>query len=371
MHILFTSTWFPNKKSPQNGDFVQRMAKAVALQHQVTFIHVECIDGLDNDEIIENRTSNYSEKVVYIPSHKYRWLNFFYKFKKYNQLIQELPKVDLIHTNILSQHTGWVYYQFIFNKLPFVLSEHWTIYSDGFTKFSIIEKLFLRMFANAAKMIFPVSNHLKNGLINFGITTQLQIIPNVVDIDLFSMKDDKKNEIFQFIHVSSLENEHKNIEGILNVIERLSVSYNFKFTFIGNKKNYINSFIQEKNISEFVTEVSNVPNEAIADYLKQADCFVLFSNYENLPCVILEAFSVGLPVITSNVGGIAEFFPYENGILVEKGNENELFVAMEKVLNRKKIFNSMEIRKYAIENFSYQKVADMISKQYHTILEKS
>ena len=132
MHILFTSTWFPNKKSPQNGDFVQRMAKAVALQNQVTVIHVECIDGLDNDEIIENRTSNYSEKVVYIPSHKYRWLNFFYKFKKYNQLIQELPKVDLIHTNILSQHTGWVYYQFIFNKLPFVLSEHWTIYSDGF-----------------------------------------------------------------------------------------------------------------------------------------------------------------------------------------------------------------------------------------------
>lgn len=371
MHILFTSTWFPNKKSPQNGDFVQRMAKAVALQHQVTFIHVECIDGLDNEEIIENRTNNYSEKVVYIPSHKYRWLNFIYKFKKYNQLIKELPKVDLIHTNILSQHTGLVYYQFIFNKIPYVLSEHWTIYSDGFTKFSFFEKFFLRKFANAAKMIFPVSNHLKNGLINFGITTQLQIVPNVVDIDLFSMKENRDNDIIKFIHVSSLENDHKNIEGILNVIARLSLTYKFKFTFIGNKKQYIDKFIKENNLSEFVTQISNVPNETIADYLKQSDCFVLFSNYENLPCVILEAFSVGLPVITSNVGGIAEFFPDENGILVEKGNENELFVAMEKVLNRKKIFNSMEIRKYAIENFSYQKVADMISKHFHTIIEKS
>jgi glycosyltransferase involved in cell wall biosynthesis len=39
---------------------------------------------------------------------------------------------------------------------------------------------------------------------------------------------------------------------------------------------------------------------------KKADAFILFSRHENFPCVVIEALCCGLPVVASNVGGIAE-----------------------------------------------------------------
>ena len=44
--------------------------------------------------------------------------------------------------------------------------------------------------------------------------------------------------------------------------------------------------------------------EEVATAMRRADAFVLFRRYENLPCVILEAWSTGLPVIATEVGGV-------------------------------------------------------------------
>lgn len=69
--------------------------------------------------------------------------------------------------------------------------------------------------------------------------------------------------------------------------------------------------------------LGNIPNAGI--YNSIADLFVLPSNYEGLPMVILEAMSVGKPVVASNVGGISEIvINGENGYVVE--NTPQAFV---------------------------------------------
>lgn len=40
LHILFVCGWYPSKVSPTNGDFIQRHAEAVSLNHKVTVIHI-------------------------------------------------------------------------------------------------------------------------------------------------------------------------------------------------------------------------------------------------------------------------------------------------------------------------------------------
>ena len=55
--------------------------------------------------------------------------------------------------------------------------------------------------------------------------------------------------------------------------------------------------------------INHIPQQELVSHLQSASIFVLFSNYENLPCVILEAFSCGVSVIATKVGGIQEFFP--------------------------------------------------------------
>lgn len=83
------------------------------------------------------------------------------------------------------------------------------------------------------------------------------------------------------------------------------------------------------------------PREAIFLNLRAADAFVLNTGYEGLSHQILEAMAVGVPVITTNVGGNPELIKDgQNGLLVEYNDKNELKEAIKKVLFNKVDVNS-------------------------------
>ncbi len=67
-------------------------------------------------------------------------------------------------------------------------------------------------------------------------------------------------------------------------------------------------------------------NDQVADVLSQIDVLVVLSIwYENSPLTIHEAFMAGIPVIASNIGGMAEHVHHmENGLLFEVGDPADL-----------------------------------------------
>jgi len=102
--------------------------------------------------------------------------------------------------------------------------------------------------------------------------------------------------------------------------------------------------------------------------MEESDFLVLFSNYENLPCVIVEAFACGLPVISTDVGGIKEHLDNKKGLLIRKGNEDELYNALNKMLDNQNNYDKSTIRKYAVDNFSYEVVCKSFVELYKTAL---
>lgn len=70
--------------------------------------------------------------------------------------------------------------------------------------------------------------------------------------------------------------------------------------------------------------------EHVIQYLRKSTVFVLTSNYEGLPISIIEAMSIGLPVIATDVGGVSELVKHQQtGFLVEKGNVEQVKQAID------------------------------------------
>ena len=78
--------------------------------------------------------------------------------------------------------------------------------------------------------------------------------------------------------------------------------------------------------------------------MQLADTLVLFSRYENLPCVIAEALCSGLPVVSNRIAGIPEMLDETNGIMLDADNEEQLQLALRQILMNDKDWRNEKSR---------------------------
>jgi glycosyltransferase involved in cell wall biosynthesis len=87
----------------------------------------------------------------------------------------------------------------------------------------------------------------------------------------------------------------------------------------------------------------------VVPYYSAADIFILPSYHEGLPLVLLEAMSVGLPVIASDVGGVPDVVDHEvNGFLVPPKDVNSLARIIEWVVAHPDRAKEIGIRAQAV-----------------------
>ena len=369
LHILFLCGWFPSRVSPTNGDFIQRHAQAVSLKHKVTIIHIISDKNTNGTIEIDSNTINGIEThIAYLKHTKNPIRKGFLFLKAYKILLAKIDFFDMIHLNetfpfgILSLYSKWV------QKKPFIISEHWTGYHFPNSKnISFLQKKITKIITKNASFVCPVTNDLTKSMTTLGFKGEYKRVPNVVDTNLF-YPIENNNSTFTVTHISNMINEHKNIEGLLRVIaktEKQIEEINFKI--IGeNSDKYLN-FAKKLNINlKKTTFINQIPHNEIAKELQNSNLFVLFSNYENLPCVILEAFSCGVPVISTNVGGIKEFFPENFGYLIDTKDETAL-------LNKiKLIFNNFKVDKNKMHHFVEKEFSETsIANQFTTLYQKT
>ena len=105
--------------------------------------------------------------------------------------------------------------------------------------------------------------------------------------------------------------------------------------------------------------------QALADELASGDFLVLSSNYENMPVVILEALASGLPVVSTNVGGIKEMIDETKGILVEPRDKEALAEAIVKMIETHQNYDAAFLRNSVIEKYGYESVGRFLDSIYN------
>lgn len=107
----------------------------------------------------------------------------------------------------------------------------------------------------------------------------------------------------------------KNIPLLLDVFSEPSVN-DAKLLIIGNGPTEIIDQINKAKLKTKGGIIYLGPKDNIADYMNNADALILTSRHEGLPIVILEALSLGLPVISTPVGGVPDVIRHGvNGLL--------------------------------------------------------
>jgi glycosyltransferase involved in cell wall biosynthesis len=369
LHILFLCSWYPSKVSPTNGDFIQRHAEAVNLEHNVSVLHIVSDKTISKSKIENNTVNNINTFIGYIKYTSNPLLKLIRFFNMYQQLINMIAPFDLIHLNVLFPFGLFALHQKKIKKKPFIISEHWTGYlKPQHKEISFFKKTLSKIITRNASVVCPVSENLKNSMLEFGLKGNYNPIPNVVDTNLFIPKDSNK-QAFTIIHVSNMNDEHKNISGMLKVARKLEDEIpNSNWKFIGGEADQFSQLIKQLNFKrKSINFINHISQKELTTHFQNANLFVLFSNYENLPCVILEAFSSGLPGITTDVGGISEYFPSDFGYLIEKNNSKQLTKRVVDIYN--KPFNDKsKMHLYAKNNFSKSQIAKSFTNLYYRTL---
>lgn len=303
------------------------------------------------------------------------WVSFIKmkRYKKYHDLGLSILKKkgfnpNLVHCNVMNPAGIIAKYWRRKHKLPYVITEHWTGYlqTDGRYQSSAILKLSLPKIAKRSELILPVSEDLKNALSTNNLGKKFKVLRNVVNTDRFFPKEKSKD---RFLVVADLEDQQKNVSGILEAFKAFNINYpEIKLSIAGGGPDevYIKQKAKELALDKVVTFHGRIPAESLNEILAQSFASILFSNYENLPCVIVESFSAGIPFIATNVGGIAEIINKERGIIINKGNQKELAEAFELML--KNDFDRGKLRDYALNNFSYKEIGQQLDKIYRGII---
>lgn len=386
LNILFLSSWYPNRVLPTLGNFVQKHAEAVALYEHVVALYV-CSDANNKKkyEIVESNLHNVHTINVYYKKveHSIPLISQFQKARRYIKahlmglkiVNQKFNRIDLVHHNILYPAGIIAWYLKKSKGIPYIITENWTGYLPSKnTHQGWIQKILSKKIARNANCITPVSKDLQDAMKNHGFDSKYEIIYNVTDTRLFHPdKEKQKAEKVKIVHISTLDDAHKNVSGMLRVAEKLSKLRNdFEIWFIGDG----DATPHTKTASDlgihktFAFFDGTKTTTEVAEIMRTANCFLLFSNYENLPCVMVEALASGIPIVSSTAGGIPEHITDNLGILVKPLDEDALLNALNKAIDNIKAgkYNSEELSNYAINNFSYEKVGEKFVDLYERIL---
>lgn len=377
--VLFLNSWYPNRTNDTLGNFVEKHILAVSPHVNAYALAVFSDENCSELSLEIHKKEAYVELIVYYP--KVNTLPFLkpYRFFKaclvaWKYLQKNKIQPSLIHVNVafpMALFALWLKRKY---RLPVVVTEHSTAYSRGKVKIPIFQRLLAKRLFQQAHHILPVSKDLQRGIISLGVNNQFTVIPNVVDTKLFTLKTSKESSNIRFIHISTANDEQKNLTGIIEVFSELiaenpTVSLQIVSDGFLDKFKFLAERLKINPVQ--LTFTGKSTTEEVAHYLQQSDALVLFSNYENFPCVIPESFSVGIPVISTNVNGIPEYVNETNGILVHPKAKKELKQAVLTFISSKDRFNSQELRKYAEQEFSFEVLGSKIVAIYQQIVHVS
>jgi len=301
----------------------------------------------------------------------------------------KLYKIEVLHVHYAIPHAyaGYMAKQMLKNEginLPMITTLHGTditlVGNHPFYKPAVTFSI------NKSDYVTSVSQSLKDDTLKlFKIKNKIRVIPNFIELD--KVKKDPQAPCHRYVmakederiitHISNFR-KVKRIPDIIKIFYNIQKQLPAKLMMVGDgpEKEKAEALCMELGIYDKVIFFGN--SNEIDKILCMTDLFLLPSETESFGLAALEAMACGVPVISSNSGGLPEVnFDGISGYLSNVGNVEEMAANAIKILKDDKILNefkanALEVaKKFDIKNILpkyealYQRAIDDYKVEKH------
>ena len=379
MKIFYWSPFFSNVATIKA---VTRSVVSLTKFPQYKKYNVSLIDAIgeweQNEDILNNKISviklsdtkliNYLPKGGFLKSRISYLTIFFWNFFKLKNLInKEVPDFLIIH---------------LMTSLPIFLSSFFNsktkviLRISGLPKINILRYLFWKIYAKKIYKITCPTKKTYDFLVQKKIFDKEKIFvlsDPIIDMKEFSLKKREGNNFVSPIKQKYLISigrltKQKNFELLINFFYKISFKYSkFELVIIGEGEDELKlkNLSKKLNIEKKVHFLGYQKN--IFKYLKNAECFILTSLWEDPGFVIVEAALSNIPIISSNCPNGPEEIIEKNGYLFQNDSLENLLKKFDEFLitNKDTIYKNKLILKKRIKKFSmfqhYKKLSEIIN----------
>jgi N-acetyl-alpha-D-glucosaminyl L-malate synthase BshA len=211
----------------------------------------------------------------------------------------------------------------------------------------------------------------------FGITKEIEVIPNFIDGERFSpdrrpsckgsfVREDRK----VIMHASNFR-PVKNIPGVIETFRLISEKIPAHLVLIGDGPELptAHALVRSLGLDDSVFFLGS--QEAIEDLLVQTDLLLQPSRHESFGLTALEAMASGVPVVLTNQGGTVELIESGvSGFLADPDDVEGMAACAVEVLGDRDRWNAVSkaARLRALGHFGEEKIVDRYLEFYRRIL---
>lgn len=323
-------------------------------------------------------------KIDYFPTHcdgKKRKKIVYYLRNVVNILIK-IRQYSIVHIHTASY---WSYRRLfvviliakLFSK-KIIIHIHGAKFEEYFNNSSFIGKKVIKIGFKTSDRVICLSPEWSRKISKFCSLNKIIIIPNCVSfISINQVKQNNKKKLTttkKLLFLGEL-GERKGVFDLLKAIKLLRLDPNKTKLFLCGNGDLIKiqNTILHLGLENVVQLLGWVQGDKKIELLRSAYLYVLPSHYEGLPMSILEAMSYGIPIVSTNVGGI----PYavesdKEGYLIDPGNPKELANTINCLLEDEKTWEDMSlaaIKKIKLK-FSMDTLHQNLKKIYEDLLNE-
>lgn len=379
MFILLISRGIPSDNDPQWGCFERDQALALHnAGHKVVVLSVDSRAKFHSSKFgISHKLINGVDfynlscfpNVIFRPI-AYRIMLFLISWQLdylYKRVLKIHGAPDVIYSHYLLNSYAALQLKKKYN-LPLVAIEHWSEVNKDTLK-SYVKYSGNKVYSASDKVI-AVSDSLKL-MLHKHFSVNALVVHNLVG-EGFGYKLSPQRSTFNFVTVGSLfhvKGYDILVEAFANIVND---NNNFRLTIVGdgNQRPLLQELINKYSLQSKVLLVGRKSRSEVADILANSDVYVSSSRNENFSVSVLEALSVGLPVVATICGGIKECINDSNGLLVPTENIQLLGSAMLKISQNISNYNRESIAQDFENRFSTTSIVNKLVSIFETIINK-